>query len=75
LPQRKSPRNTSQGHTLPSSHRRKQRRQPTGWREFNVRVVSGPDSDAIHALHTFLRAAARRYGLTIARIDKIGDPE
>jgi hypothetical protein len=40
-----------------------------------VRVVTGPDSDAIHALHTFLREAARRYGLTIVRIDKLGDPE
>ena len=72
LPQRKSPRNT-QGHTSPSSHRQVRRRQPQGWREFNVRVVTGPDSEAVHALHSFLRAAARRYGLTIVRIDKIGD--
>jgi hypothetical protein len=38
-----------------------------------VRVVTGPDSDAVHALHTFLREAARRYGLTIVRVDKISD--
>ena len=72
LPQRKSPRNTTSGHPSSSSNRRVRRRQPTGWREFNVRVVTGPDSEAVHALHTFLREAARRYGLTIARIDKIG---
>jgi hypothetical protein len=36
-----------------------------------VRVVTGPDSDAVHALHTFLREAARRYGLTIARVDEL----
>jgi hypothetical protein len=41
-----------------------------------VRVVTGPDNtDAVHALHTFLRAAARRYGLTIAEIDEVHDPE
>jgi hypothetical protein len=40
-----------------------------------VRVVTGPDSAAVHRLHSFLRETARRYGLTIARIDKIGDPE
>jgi hypothetical protein len=75
LPQAQTPRNTSQGHTSKSSHPRVRRRQPQGWREFNVRVVTGPDSEAVHALHTFLREAARRYGLTIARIDKLGDPE
>jgi hypothetical protein len=73
LPPR-NPRNT-QGHTSPSSHRRSRQRQPQGWRQFNVRVVTGPDSAAVHALHTFLRAAARRYGLTIVRIDKIGDDD
>ena len=36
-----------------------------------MRVVTGPDSDAVHALHTFLREAARRYGLTIARVDEL----
>jgi hypothetical protein len=38
-----------------------------------VRVCIPPTNDAVHALHTFLREAAKRYGLTIARIDKIGD--
>jgi hypothetical protein len=40
-----------------------------------VRVVTGPDSDAVHRLHSFLRAAARRYGLTIVRIEKICDDD
>ena len=40
-----------------------------------MRIVAGPDPDAVHALHTFLREAARRYGLTIARIDKVGDDD
>jgi hypothetical protein len=38
-----------------------------------VRVATGPDSDAVHALHTFLREAAKRYGLIIADIDEIHD--
>ena len=40
-----------------------------------MRVVTGPDNEAVHALHSFLREAARRYGLTIVRIDKIGDDD
>jgi|SRR6516164_2452395 hypothetical protein len=72
LPPLKTPR---KGHTSPSSHRRVRRRQPQGWRQFNVRVVTGPDSEAVHALHSFLREAARRYGLTIVRIDKIGNDD
>ena len=74
LPQRKSSRNTSQGRS-PSSQSRSRRRQPQGWREFSVRVVTGPDSDAVHALHAYLCAVARRYGLTIAEIDEVYDRE
>jgi len=70
LPEAQSLRNTTSGHPTPS-HSRSRRRQPQGWREFSVRVVTGPDSDAVHALHTFLREAARRYGLTIARVDEL----
>ena len=73
LPGLKTPRNTR---ALPTpSQSRVRRRQPQGWREFSVRVAASPDSEAVHALHAFLRAAAKRYGLTIVRIDKIGDDD
>jgi hypothetical protein len=76
LPQRKSPRNTSKGHTSPNQNRRVRRRpDDPSWRQFNVRVVTGPDSDAVHALHAYLCAVARRYGLTIAEIDEVYDRE
>ena len=74
LPEAQSLRNTTSGHPTPS-HSRSRRRQPQGWREFNVRVVTGPDSEAVHALHSYLRTMARRFGLTIVRIDKIGDDD
>ena len=76
LPRAQTPRKTTQGHSS-TSHRRVRRRQPhpAGWRQFSVRVVTGPDNEAVHALHSFLREAARRYGLTIVRIDKIGDDD
>jgi len=73
LPQAQTPRNTTSGHTSPSTHRQVRQRRPQGWRQFSVRVAAGPDSEAVHALHAFLRAAAKRYGLTIVRIDKLGD--
>jgi hypothetical protein len=40
-----------------------------------VRVAAGPDSEAVHALHAFLRAAARRFGLIVVRVDKLGDDD
>ena len=75
LPRVETLRKSSHQGLPPSSHSRVRRRQPQGWREFSVRIVAGPDPDAVHALHTFLREAARRYGLTIARIDKVGDDD
>jgi hypothetical protein len=72
LPRLKIPR---KGHTSPPAHRQAQQRRPKAWRGFAVRIYTGPDSAAVHALHTFLREAARRYDLTIARVDEVNDPE
>ena len=73
LPGLKTPRNTR---ALPTpSQSRVRRRQPQGWREFSVRVAASPDSEAVHALHAFLRAAARRFGLIVVRVDKLGDDD
>ena len=73
LPGLKTPRNTRALPTPSQSRSRPRQPHPAGWRQFSVRVVTGPDSEAVHALHAFLRAAAKRYGLTIVRIDKVGD--
>ena len=76
LPQRKSSRNPP-GRS-PSKHPRVRRRQPSGWREFNVRVFTKPDAEGVHRLHVFLRNVARKFGLEIAEIDevtKLHDPE
>jgi hypothetical protein len=72
LPQPESPRKSGRS---PSQHPRVRRRQPSGWREFNVRVCLPPTSDAVHAMHTYLRIMARRFGLTIAEIDEVHDHE
>jgi len=76
LPQRKTPRNTSPGHTSPNQNRRVRRRQPSsGWRQFDVRVFTKPDATGVHALHAYLRTMARRFGLEIAEIDEVHDHE
>jgi hypothetical protein len=74
LPRAKTSRNP-QGHILPPSHHRKRRRRPQGWRTFDVRVCLPPTSDAVHAMHIYLRTMARRFGLEIADIDEVHDPE
>ena len=71
LPRAQTPRKTTQGHTLPSSHRRKQRRQPSGWREFRVRLVTKPGTEGAAALYAYLRAAAKRFGIAVGSIDEI----
>jgi len=74
LPQRKTPRNTPQGHTSPSSHPRVRRRQgDPSWRTFRVRLVTKPGADGATALYAYLRAAAKRFGLAIASVDEVRD--
>jgi hypothetical protein len=63
LPQAKSPRNPTG--RPPSSHSKSRRRQPQGWREFRLRVFTKPDSEGVHAMHSYLRVMARRFGLEI----------
>jgi hypothetical protein len=73
LPELKSPRKSGR---TPSQHRRSRRRQPQqGWRSFDVRVCIPPTSDAVHAMHVYLRTMARRFGLEIAVIDEVHDHE
>jgi hypothetical protein len=72
VPERKILRNTP-GHPSSSSNRQVRRRQPSGWREFNVRIVTKPDSEGAAALYAYLRAAARRFGLEVASVDEIHD--
>jgi|SRR5215471_8772729 len=68
LPPQEIPR---KGHTSPSSHPRSRRRQPTGWREFRVRLVTKPSADGAAALYAYLRAAAKRFGLEVANVDEV----
>src|SRR5215510_12913094 len=63
LPRSESPRKS--GAPPSSSHSRVRRRQPSGWREFNVRVFTKPDATGVHAMHAYLRAVARKFGLEI----------
>jgi hypothetical protein len=60
-----------------SSHSRVRRRQPSGWREFNVRVFTKPDATGLHAMHAYLRAMARKFGLEIIidETTELHDPE
>lgn len=73
LPQAQTPRNTTSGRPT-SSHFRSRRRQDPSWRTFRVRVCLAPDGDAT-ALYVFLKAIARRHGLTVASVDEISDPK
>jgi hypothetical protein len=72
LPQPESPRKSGR---TPSQHRRSRRRQPQGWREFRVRVCLPPTSDSVHAMHSYLKTMARKFGLEIADIDEVRDHE
>ena len=74
LPEAQTPRNTTSGHPT-TAHRRSRRRQPSGWREFNVRLVTKPGAEGAAALYAFLRAAAKRFGLEVADVDEIHGPE
>jgi len=59
----------------PSSQSRSRRRQgDPSWRGFAVRLYLKPGSDAA-ALYSLLKLAAERYGLTVASVDEIHDPE
>jgi hypothetical protein len=40
-----------------------------------VRVCIPPTTDAVHAMHVYLRTMARRFGLEIASVDEISDPD
>jgi hypothetical protein len=40
-----------------------------------VRLYAPPGSDGAHALYLLLRLAAQRFGLTVASVDEISDPE
>ena len=73
LPQAKSPRNP-QGRP-PSQHRKPRHRQPQGWRQFDVRVVTKPGAEGATALYAYLRAAAKRFGLEVASVDEVHDHE
>ena len=70
LPRSESPRKSGRS---PSPHLRVRRRQPSGWRSFNVRVCLPPTSDAVHAMHVYLRTMAKRFGLEVASVDEIHD--
>jgi len=72
LPQPKIPRKP--GRTTYPPHHRSRRRQPQGWRQFRVRIVTKPDSSGATALYAFLRAAAKRFGLEVASVDEITEP-
>src|SRR5262249_3693383 len=72
LPEARTPRKTSSGHPS-TSHRRTRRRQPQGWREFNVRLVTQPGAAGATALYAYLRAAAKRFGLEVASLDEVRD--
>ena len=72
LPRSESPRNSRARPTSPKI--RVRRRQPKGWRTFDVRVCLPPTSDAVHAMHVYLRTMARRFGLEIADIDEVREP-
>ena len=60
--------------TSTPQHRRSRRRQDRSWRGFSVRLYLKPGSDA-HALYALLKLAAQRYGLEVASVDEIHDPE
>jgi hypothetical protein len=40
-----------------------------------VRVCIPPTSDAVHAMHSYLKTMARKFGLEIAEIDEVHDHE
>ena len=71
LPEAKFPRNPL-GRPL-STHRKPRRRQPSGWREFNVRVFTKPDATGAHAMHAYLRLMARKFGLEIIIDETTGE--
>jgi len=74
LPRAKTSRK-SRAHTSPSQHPRSRRRQgDPSWRGFAVRLYLRPGSNA-HSLYALLRAAAERYGLEVADVREIHDPE
>src|SRR5262245_57355569 len=72
LPSAQTPRKTSSGHPS-TSHRQVRHREPQGWRQFRVRIITKPDSEGATALYAYLRAAAKRYGLEVASVDEIHD--
>src|SRR5215813_7115330 len=59
--------------TSPKPHRRSRRRQPQGWREFRVRLVTKPGAEGATALYAYLRAMARKFGLEVTDVDEIYD--
>src|SRR5262245_17265234 len=74
LPQAQTPRKKTSGHTSPSPHRRKRRRQAErAWRGFAVRLYAKPDSGA-HALYAFLKLAAQRFGLEVGDVQEVHEP-
>jgi hypothetical protein len=40
-----------------------------------VRLVAPPSSEGATALYAYLRAAAKRFGLEVASVDEVHDPE
>ena len=38
-----------------------------------MRVCLPPTSDAVHAMHVYLRTMAKRFGLEVASVDEIHD--
>ena len=73
LPRSESPRNSRAQPTIPKIRSRRRQGDPS-WRGFSVRLYLKPGSDA-HALYALLRIAAERYGLQVASVDEIHDPE
>jgi hypothetical protein len=60
--------------TSPQHRRTRRRPDDPSWRGFSVRLYLKPGSDA-HALYALLRLAAERFGLEVASVDEISEPE
>jgi hypothetical protein len=56
-------------------HRVRRRRQDPAWRGWTIRVYAPPTTDGAHALYTFLKLAAQRYGLAVGDVREIPDPD
>jgi len=73
LPRARTSRKNILGHTS-QTHRQVRRRQPQGWRQFRVCLITKPGAEGAAALYAYLRAAAKRFGLEVADVTELHDP-